>query len=117
MMLFEFQIGDAGPVRAVKGEPRVQLTVRRMVRVDRGAQLLVAVLPSNSVRTTSALARFDAVTRLATTSSGRVYELLTGPTLDPVQRQKIAAALAHAGWGTGKDVSDSVWALVTIVTH
>jgi hypothetical protein len=102
---------------SVGDEPRVQIAVWRLLRVGEGELVLVTALPSGAVRTTSALDRFDPVTRQARTFSGRVYELLCGPTEDSFQRRRIAAALEHAGLESASDVSDDFWASVMAETH
>lgn len=67
-----FQIRNERLAPAAKEEPQVQSTIWRMVRVETGEQFLVIVLPSGSVRTTSALKSLH------------------------TQRLKMAAALVHA---------------------
>lgn len=111
------RIQNDRPAPAVEEEPTVQLTVWRMVRAEMGERYLVAVLPSGSVRTTSALRRIDPVSRIATTSSGRRYELLGRPTEEEIARIKIAAAVVHAGLKTSVDVSEEVWAQIASSTH
>lgn len=111
------RIQNDRPAPAVEEEPAVQLTVWRMVRAETGERYLVAILSSGAVRTTSALKSIDPVTRNATTSSGRQYELLCGPTDESIARLKIAAAVVHAGLQTSVDVSEEVWAQIAASTH
>lgn len=102
---------------SVGEEPRVRLAVWRLLCVGEGELILAAVLPTGAVRTTSALDHFDPVTRQARTFSGRVYELLCGPTEDSFQHRRIAAALKQAGLQLASDVSGEFWASVVAATH
>lgn len=117
MIKFPFLVSSKRFAPSVGEEPRVQIEVWRLLRVGERELILATVLPSGAVRTTSALDHFDPVTRQARTFSGRVYELLCGPTEDSFQRRRIAVALEQAGLQLASDVSGEFWASVMAAAH
>lgn len=117
MIKIPFLVSSKRLSPSVGEEPLVQVAVWRLVRVGEGELILVVALSSGAVRTTSAFDHFDPVTRQARTFSGRVYELLCGPTEESFQRLRIAAALEQSGLQLASDVSDDYWASVMAATH
>lgn len=90
----------------------MQLTAWRMGRVGSGEPLLSAILPSSSVRTTSALACFDPVTRLVTIPAGAYTNCLLGRLRILFNDSKSPRRLPM--WvGEGKKVCDRGWSSVT----
>ena len=105
-MTFFLNVREA-PV--VASEPRVRPVSWRIVRTPLGAQHLVAVVQSGSLRLTSPLKEMDRHSRTVVTESGRVYELDAAPAddLPTVASLMLRARLElHDGF---EDISAEVW--------
>ena len=93
----------------VEVEPRLRLRAWRIFRSAEGKFFIGAELSGGTIRLTSALLRMDFIAGIATTSSGRQYELCEPPTVDRVSQQLITANALRRGLHGATDVSDLWW--------
>jgi|GEM_PF-2181288 len=107
---------DAPPPEA---EPSIEVHSWRMFKTP-SAGLHLGTLRDREaeravVRLTSAIAAIDVVARVAITSSGRRYVLMTPPETRAMERMAICNGAAHLGLADGIDVSNQIWADMTAV--
>lgn len=102
---------------SVSEQPRVALHSWRMVEDAMGRQYIVALTPSGSLRTTSAVIEVALGSRTVTTQSGRVYELREEPVQDPLLCAAFLEVQRHNGFAEMVDVSETLWALMEAAKH
>jgi len=95
---------------SVEIQPKVTLESWRIIETATGERYIVALLPEGTARVTTTVVHIDPRTRLATTSSGRIYELLNAPEHSPLICDMLNLNAGRLGLGATIDVSGAIWA-------
>lgn len=113
--MIDFHNERAAP--SVEKQPCVELTKWRVIESATGDRYILALSPEGVARVTSAVFRINPSTRSAITSSGRVYEFLHPPEVEPVIRVVLRLNAFHCGLGSAVDISDAVWTSFRSLEH
>jgi len=105
---------DAPPVEQ---QPRVGLTSWRIFELADDTKRILTCLPTGVARVTTRIVGINPKIRIAVTSSGRVYEFLAAPEMDPTNYSVLVLNAVRVGVGPATDISDDVWALFQSHEH